>query len=81
MTDSSGAQRLHEQMHQLPGMPEHGEAASLNSRGGLPNRPAKHRPLQGRERRGNRIHGEPKVLVGWQNAIGRFFSGMHRPRP
>jgi hypothetical protein len=60
--------RVHEQLHKLPGMPEHSEASRLNHRGGLPNRPFQNRPRKASRDR------EPKVLVGWQNAIGRFFS-------
>ena len=71
------SQRMHEQMHQLPGVPGHSEANDRNRRGGLPNRPVKNRPMQNQSSRVNREHGEPKVLIGWQNAIGRFFSRKH----
>jgi hypothetical protein len=74
MTKQSIPQRMHEQMHELPGVPEHGRAGSLNQRPGLPNRPLQNRPLQNHTARSSRHHGEPKVLVGWQNAIARFFS-------
>jgi hypothetical protein len=74
MTKQSVRQRAHEQMHQLPGVPEHSAAENLNHRGGLPNRPLQKRQLQNQGRRIHQNHGEPKVLVGWQNAIGRFFS-------
>jgi hypothetical protein len=64
-------ERAHEQLHKLPGMPEHSESTRLNHRGGLPNRPLKSPRI-------NHSYKEPKVLVGWQNAIARFFcwSGM-----
>lgn len=64
--------RAGEQLHKLPGMPEHCEASRLNHRGGLPNRPLKNRPLK--SPRINHGHREPKVLAGWQNAVARFFS-------
>jgi hypothetical protein len=64
--------RAHEQLHKLPGMPEHSEASRLNHRGGRPNRPFRnHSPETPRTNHGHR---EPQVLVGWQNAIARFFS-------
>jgi hypothetical protein len=74
MTKQSTAQRAHDQMHRLPGVPEHSEAENLNQRAGLPNRPLKNRPLQDQHAGSNQSHSEPKVLVGWQNAIARFFS-------
>lgn len=57
---------LHELTHRVPGVPAHIE-------GGLQaNRSRAH---------GNRVHqhpahqhGEPRVLVGWQNRIARLFS-------
>jgi hypothetical protein len=72
MTRQSIAARAHEQLHKLPGMPEHSEASRLNHRGGLPNRPFQNRPLK--SPRTNHGHKEPRVLVGWQNAIARFLS-------
>lgn len=71
MDEQTLSARAHEQLHKLPGMPEHGEASRLNHRAGLPNRPFRNRPLQAAH--ANHGHREPKVLVGWQNAIGRFF--------
>jgi hypothetical protein len=65
-------ERAHEQLHKLPGMPEHSEGTRLNHRGGLPNRPLANRPLQGP--RTNHGYKEPRVLAGWQHAIARFFS-------
>jgi hypothetical protein len=64
--------RAPEQLHKLPGMPEHSEASRLNHRGGLPNRPFQNRPRKAP--RAGHGHREPKVLAGWQNAIARFFS-------
>jgi hypothetical protein len=61
-------------MHQIPGVPEHSEAEHLNHRRGLPNRRLKNRALQDRGSRVSHDHREPKVLVGWQNAIARLFS-------
>ena len=72
MTRRSLAERAHEQLHKLPGMPEHSEGTRLNHQGGLPNRPFRNRPLK--SPRINHGHREPTVLVGWQNAIARFLS-------
>ena len=74
MTRRSLAQRAHEQLHQLPGVPEHSEGARLNHRGGLPNRPLRGRGLK--KPRAVHRHGEPRVLVGWQNAIARFLTRL-----
>ena len=71
MAERSFAERAHEGLHKLPGMPEHGAGARLNHREGLPNRPLRNRPLP--RPRINHGRKEPKVLVGWQNAIARFF--------
>jgi hypothetical protein len=68
--------RAHEQLHKLPGMPGHSRASRLNHRGGRPNRPSRNRPLN--SPRINHGHKEPLVLVGWQNAIARFFSRRDR---
>jgi hypothetical protein len=78
MTKQSIPHRMHEQMHRLPGVPEHREAETLNQRSGAANRPLKNRPLQNHHARINQNRREPKVLVGWQNAIGRFFSRQER---
>ena len=67
MAERSFAERAHEGLHKLPGMPEHSEGARLNHQEGLPNRPL-------RSPRINHGRKEPRVLVGWQNAIARFFS-------
>lgn len=76
MTRRARTGRAHEKMHKLPGMPEHSEASRLNHRGGLPNRPFRNRPLK--SPRVNHGHKPPTVLVGWQNAIARFFSRRDR---
>jgi hypothetical protein len=67
MTEQAHGGHAHEQLHKLPGMPEHSEASRLNHRGGLPNRPLKAPRI-------NHGHREPKVLVGLQNAIARLFA-------
>jgi hypothetical protein len=65
MTKPSVTERAHAGLHKLPGMPDHSEAEHRNHRGG---RPSRNHPRAGH------VHREPKVLVGWQNAIARFFS-------
>jgi hypothetical protein len=74
MTTQSVPQRLHEQMHQLPGVPEHSEGEKLNHRGGLPNRPRQGRGPKSANINRPHVAREPRVLVGWQSAIGRLFS-------
>jgi hypothetical protein len=76
MTRRSLAERAHEQLHKLPGMPEHGEGTRLNHQGGPPNRPPRNRPLN--RPRISHGHEEPQVLVSWQNAIARFLSRQGR---
>ena len=76
MTKRPLAERAHERLHKLPGMPEHSGASRLNHRGGLSNRPFRNRPLK--SPRLNHGHQEPTVLVGCQNAIARFFSWRDR---
>jgi hypothetical protein len=76
MTRRSLAERAHEQLHKLPGMPAHSESTRLNHRGGLPNRPLQNRPPK--SPRISHGHKEPRVLVGWQNAIARFLSRQGR---
>jgi hypothetical protein len=71
MTNRSFAERAHEGLHKLPGMPEHSESARLNHHEGPPSRPLRNQPRP--SPRINHRHNEPKVLVGWQNAIARFF--------
>jgi hypothetical protein len=77
MTRRSLGGRAHEQLHKLPGMPVHGEGTRLNRQGGLPNRPLRNRPLK--RPRISHGHAEPRVLVGWQNAISRFLSRHRQP--
>ena len=77
MAEQKPIGRAHEQLHKLPGMPEHGEASRLNNGAGLANRPLPNRPFRSRPLKVPRAsdgHREPKVLVGWQNAFARFFS-------
>jgi hypothetical protein len=76
------AERLHEQMHKLPGMPPHSEAARLNQNLGArhlcshnhilhPAQDGRHAAM----RSPNRHHGRPpRVLVAWQQWIGGLFS-------
>jgi len=63
--------QAHKAMHRIPGMPKHSEAKRLNSRGGLPNRPLR----RAHTRHPNR---KPKVLVGWQQKIARFFGAEQK---
>jgi hypothetical protein len=79
MTKQSVPQRMHEQMHQLPGVPEHDEAERLNHRGGLPNRRLQDRSPQSRPLKVAQINhprpmNRPRMLVRWQNTIGRLFT-------
>jgi hypothetical protein len=46
MTRRSLAERAQEQLHKLPGMPEHTESTRLNHQEGRPNRPLRNRPLK-----------------------------------
>jgi hypothetical protein len=77
MTEQEPIGRAHEQLHKLPGMRQHSEASRLNHREGLANRPLPNQPFRNRPLKAPRAshgHREQKVLVGWQNAIARFFS-------
>ena len=76
MTRQALTGRAHEQLHKLPGMPEHSEGPQLSRRGGLSNRPLRNRPLN--RPRISHGHEEPQVLVSWQNAIARFLSRQGR---
>jgi hypothetical protein len=73
MSRQSLVKRLHEGMHRIPGVPAHSEAARVNHRSGLPHRSLQKRPLKKNPRIDHRLR-EPKVLIGWQNAIARFFA-------
>ena len=76
MNKGSLLKQTHEAMHQIQGMPEHGDAEHLNNRDGLPNRPLQDHTLQNNGHQGAQINHpvrKPKVLVGWQNKIARFF--------
>jgi hypothetical protein len=66
-------ERLHEGMHRIPSVPEHNEAARVNHRGDLPHRSLQKRSLRRNPRIDHRRR-EPKALIGWQNAIARFFA-------
>jgi hypothetical protein len=70
--------RMHDALHQLPGMPAHDRAAELNSNAtaarrhgrALPSRPVPNHDGH---------HGRPPwVLVGWQAWIGRLVGGGER---
>ena len=76
MTRQALTGRVHEQLHKLPGRPEHSGTSRPNHRGGLSNRPVWNRPLK--SPRINHGHKEPAVLVGWRNGIARFFSRQDR---
>jgi hypothetical protein len=71
MKDKSLPKQAHKAMHRIPGVPEHGQAKHLNSHRGLPNRSLKNRSLQGV--RLNHPNREPKVLIGWQQRVAKFF--------
>jgi hypothetical protein len=76
MTRRPLVEGAHEQLHKLPGMPEHSAGTRTNHRGGRTNRPLRNRPLPSpRINHGQRA---PKVLVGRQNAIARFLSRRDR---
>lgn len=84
MTKLTLTERLHELMHELPGMPDHAEAQRLNHRGGLTgprpalrNRPFAHRSFQNASGHHEREH-KPRVLVGWQNAVAEFLARRGR---
>lgn len=56
---------LHELTHRVPGVPAHVQ-------GGLQAR-SRTNPVARTGHQGAPDHGEPRVLVGWQNRIARFF--------
>lgn len=72
-TSKKASTRMHDAVHQLPGMPAHDQAAELNSNaaaGRLHHRSLPNRPL----RNPDGHHGRPpRVLAGWQAWIGRLF--------
>jgi hypothetical protein len=75
---ASIAQRLHESLHALPGMPPHTEAARRNQN------PGAHHPGRRLGRRTGLVSPEahhsrpPRILVGWQTWIGQRFAGRDR---
>ena len=84
------AERLHEQMHKLPGMPSHSKAERLNRNlgarclsahghypGSHPVLDGPHPVLQNRNAHNAR---PPRVLVAWQEWIGRLFAGKRNQR-
>ena len=69
MTRRPLAERAHEQLHKLPGMPEHSEGTRLNRQGGLPSPAAPEPPAE-----------EPADQPRPQGAEGaRRLAGRHRP--
>ncbi|MBO1741448.1 hypothetical protein [Leifsonia sp. TF02-11] len=69
---------LHETTHRLPGVPEHSARPHGQARQGKhPHAEGAHPRLQGRVRH---QHGEPRILIAWQNGIARLF-GARRARP
>ncbi len=61
--DTTGSRAvLHRLTHRVPGVPAHVEGGLVVTR----NRP--HRPSA----RVQRHHGQPRVLIGWQNRIARL---------
>ena len=76
------AERLHEQLHKLPGVPPHSDAARLNqnlvarrlsehNHGSHPALDSRHLAL----RNPNAHHARPpRVLVAWQEWIGGVFA-------
>jgi hypothetical protein len=71
-------ERVHEELHKLPGMPPHSEAARLNQNLGAGRLAAHvHHPAL---RSPNAHHARPpRVLVAWQEWIGGLF-GAERDR-
>jgi hypothetical protein len=77
-TRGKASTRMHDWLHQLPGMPAHDQAARLNSNQAsgrlrnrsLPNRSLPNRPLPNRAGHYRR---PPRVLAGWQARVGRLF--------
>jgi len=72
-TSKTAGERVHDAMHQLPGMPGHDRAAELNSNATAarrhPHALANH----------DRHHGRPpRVFVRWQAWIGRLFGQPDR---
>jgi hypothetical protein len=80
MTRPSVIERLHEWMHDLPGVPDHSEAQRLNHRGGLQGGrlALRHRPFRNRHFRNTDAVRQPRVLVAWQNAIADFLARRGR---
>ena len=67
------AERLHEHLHKLPGMPPHSEADRLNQNQHAHDHHGGHHPSLSNP---NGHHARPpRVLVAWQNWIGGLFAG------
>lgn len=67
-TSKPASERMHDALHQLPGMPAHDRAAELNSNATAASR-------HGHALANHDGHHEraPRVLVRWQAWIGRLF--------
>jgi hypothetical protein len=79
MTSKQLADALHDQLHAIPGMPAHDEATIRNSNAHAYQRSrnanAPHRSMANTAARNTTTrHGNPRVLVGWQQRIARLFS-------
>jgi hypothetical protein len=71
------ARRLHEQLHRLPGMPPHADAARLNQNQAArrqPRRPARTGHHPSRPTPGAHHARPPRVLARWQEWIGGLFT-------
>lgn len=60
---------LHRLTHRVPGVPAHVEGG----RAGTRNRPHRNRTHRPAAQQRPQHHGEPRVLVGWQNRVARLF--------
>lgn len=70
---------LHDLTHLMPGVPAHVEgglqARATRARVATPapQNPLHQNPKRTQPDQTRPVHGEPRVLVGWQNRIARFF--------
>ena len=72
MTPKPIAESLHDDLHRIPGMPAHETAAANHAR-----THASHKnPSRSND---DRNHGDPTVLVGWQQRVARFFGAGAKP--
>lgn len=68
--DAGGGGVLHRLTHRVPGVPAHVEGG-LEVRRNKPHNPRR-QPARVGAHHGRPNHGEPRMLVGWQNRIARF---------